>query len=735
MFLKRIVVLGACMLTGFICAANNVPVKPDVIIEPHYTTEQIRIDGLLDEPVWQEPGLREVFKTFNPTFGDELGEDTIVWTAYDDHSLYFAFRCFDSRPDLIKTSMSKRDSISRDDWVGVVLDSLGNLQSTCEFYVNPHGIQDDGITSAVNGWAFDPSPDFVWDSAASIDTSGYTVEIRIPLKSIRFVNGETVTMNVMFLRNISRLGMMACWPEIAAGQNQFQFMVPVHYGNISSRLNLEVLPSLAYNRSEKRQDNETWGNPEDDVNLGISVKYGISSSIVLEGTLNPDYSQIESDAFQVEVNQRYPVFYNEKRPFFMEAADALDFAIVRSGMMLSTIHTRNIVDPAWAGKISGTTGKFRFAGLLASDDAPGHVWETGINPHEGEDAFWGIFRTKYSMGSDNSVGLLLTGHTFNGDRNRVAGIDYQRRFRRNYRFTASYLGSVSRFDGESVDRNDSGINLMMEYGSRNLDAWLTFERYGTDFAMDTAFLRQTGVSRTQLYLAPNRYLDSSIIRRIQPYFRYLIQKDLFTDLDDQERAYGVTLYTTRNGLFRYQFRDDREYWAGTGFKERFSFLYAQIQLTNWVFVAGSYRLGDRIYYHPTDPEMGDSAELDFNMMLQPVDGLSIDFEYIHQKLDRTNGSGGGNLYDLKILNFRAAYQFNRYFFIRGALRYNGYSRRMVTDFLASYTLRPGTVVHIGYGSLYDNQIFEDDQGIPGDGSMVEKQRTLFFKVSYLWRSS
>jgi len=727
-----VVAIVSLVCTPLLRAAT--PVRPDAIIQPIRVTNEIRIDGHLDEDVWSGPGIHETFKTFNPTFGDDFDEETIVWTAYDDYALYFAFKCMDSMPDQIKSSMSKRDSINRDDWVGIVLDSLGNLQSTYEFYVNPHGIQLDGITSAVNAWTFDPSPDFVWDSAAVRTDYGHSVEIRIPLKSIRFVSGESVPMYVMFLRKLTRTGRMACWPEIAAGQNQFQYMVPIVYENLENRLNLEILPSLAYNRTQQRADNESWAPAEDDVNLGISVKYGITSSIVAEATVNPDFSQIESDAFQVEVNQRYPVFYNEKRPFFMEAADVLDFAIVRSGMMLSTIHTRNIADPDWAGKISGTAGRLRFAGLVASDAAPGRAWETGVNPHEGDDSFWGVFRTKYSMGGDNSLGLLFTSHSFNGDRNRVAGIDYQYRPLNSLRLTTSFMGSATRSDGDEEEQNGTGINAMVEYGSRKIETWLSFERYDKEFQMDTAFLMQTAVSRTQLFVGPNHYFESNVLRRLQPYFRYLNQEDLYTGLDDQERAYGLTLYTTRNGFFRYQFRDDREHWAGMTFKEQFSFFFAQIQVFNWLFVSGSYRVGDRIYYHPVSPVCGDGKELDLNLMFQPSDELALDFEYIHQVLDRPGELGGENLYDIGILNFRTTYQFNRYFFIRAALRYNGYDRRMVTDFLASYTLRPGTVLHVGYGSLYENRTWADGHWAPGDGHMEEMQRTLFFKVSYLWRS-
>jgi hypothetical protein len=272
--------------------------------------------------------------------------------AYDNQNLYFAFKCLDNEPNKIKTSISRRDTVaSSDDSIGVVIDVMGNRQTSYEFYVNPDGIQEDGLTSAVNGWSYDTAPDFVWESAGKIVDDGYQVELCIPLESIRFKSGKEVKMGIMFARNISRLGKAGSWPGI--------------------------------------------------------------------------------DAFQVLVNQRYPVFYTEKRPFFMEGMDVLDFGLISQGMMVSAVHTRRIIDPAWAAKLSGTSGKMAFNLLVSNDNAPGLAWEGEVNPHVGEIAFWGIARAKYSLGSDNSLGILYSGRYFAGGKNTVLGADLQYRFLKN----------------------------------------------------------------------------------------------------------------------------------------------------------------------------------------------------------------------------------------------------------------------------------------------------------------
>ena len=170
------------------------------IIIPDATVESIKIDGILNEKIWGLKPISKEFITFFPVFGDILDQKTKIWMAYDKNKLYFAFKCFDNESNKIKTSISKRDTIAlRDDSIGVIIDVMGNRQASYEFYVNPDGIQEDGLTSAVNGWSYDNAPDFVWESAGKIVADGYQVELSIPLESIRFKSGKWV----LFFKEIS----------------------------------------------------------------------------------------------------------------------------------------------------------------------------------------------------------------------------------------------------------------------------------------------------------------------------------------------------------------------------------------------------------------------------------------------------------------------------------------------------------------------------------------------------
>ena len=398
-------------------------------------TGKILLDGSLDETAWQGAPIKDSFITIFPTYGKPLSEKTEVWASYDDNNIYFAFKCYDTQPETIKTSVVQRDKIGNDDQVGVWIDTIGTKQSSIEFYVNPNGIQMDGINSSVSSADF--TPDFVWESAGKLVPGGYQVEIRIPLESIRYqVKKNQVHMRVMFFRKITRLGAMATWPEVKPGQTDFNCMTTIQYQGLKkSGLNLELLPNITYSGDSQRKTSDTW-DKHTDTNIGIGLKYGITSAITAETTVNPDFSQVESDVFQMEINQRYPVFYSEKRPFFMESQDVLDFTVVHDtmasvlerGMMISPINTRSIVDPGWAAKLSGSAGKLNFAFLAANDRSTGE-----------KSALFGIFRAKYNLGADNSLGVLYTGRHLSGlgQQNNVGGVDLKYRLSSNLRASLS----------------------------------------------------------------------------------------------------------------------------------------------------------------------------------------------------------------------------------------------------------------------------------------------------------
>jgi len=704
------------------------------IIIPDPTTESIKIDGELNETIWKKSPVSGDFHSFAPLYGETLGQQTSFWMSYDDRCLYFAFKCYDTEPHKIKTSIAKRDTIARDDWVGVVIDTMENRQTSYEFYVNPDGIQEDAYTSAVNGWSYDNSPDFVWKSAGKKVDNGYQVEFSVPLESIRFKSGKDVRMGMIFLRNISRLGKTGSWPEIKAGQTQFNAMADVIYSGLKNKLKLELLPNVVYGRNVERENGGAWGESDTSTNMGISVKYGITSSMTTEATINPDFSQVESDAFQVLENQRYPIFYSEKRPFFMEGMDVFDFGLISQGMMTSAVHTRNIVDPDWAAKLSGTTGKIAFNVLAANDKAPGEPWTDEVNPHEGKHAIWGIARAKYTLGSDNSLGVLYSGRYFAGGKNNVLGADLQYRFFKNARLKMSYLYSNTREPETQENQTGNGLNAMLEYSSRLIDTFAAYEHYSRDFLMYSAFQNRTAINRGIVYAGPNFYISSPKIKwiqKIQPHIQYSRLYDYGTRMYDTNWLIGVDTFFIQGGFIKVEARREKEAWLGHLFKQDYFYATGNVQLFNWLFLQATFRLGDQIYYDLVEPQTCNGNNVILRSIIQPDVRLNLDLQYQRTTLSRK--SDGKQLYSNDIINVLAAYQFNKYFFIRASLRYDDYQEKLFTDFLASFTLIPGTVIHLGYSSLYEKKAWMNNQWISNQDRFLNMKNGLFFKVSYLWR--
>ncbi len=717
-------------------------IVPDKVSSYH----SIKIDGELDESVWKLPAIDKEFRTIFPNYGDRLTQETRVWAAYDKRNLYFAFKCFDTEPQKIKTSIAQRDNISRDDQVGILLDASGNKQTSYEFYINPNGIQGDAVNSAVSVDGPDKSPDFVWESAGKITAEGYQVEVRIPLESIRYQagKGKVVKMGVVFVRQISRLGTKGAWPEIRPGQTTFNFMATLVYKGLKGALKLEVLPNFTYSRNENRQETNTWAK-ETDTNIGMALKYGITSSITAEATVNPDFSQVESDAFQVEVNQRYPLFYSEKRPFFMESKEVLDFSVVKWGMMPAPIHTRLIVDPGWAVKFSGSSGRMNFALLAANDRSPGRAWQEGMNPSEGKSALFGIVRAKYNIGSDNSIGILYSGRHFAGQSNDVAGADLKYRLSKHIRASFSYLYSATREAEGDPLKKGNGWNAMLQYNTPTFFSLAAYERYDTDFFMATAFLNRVGISRAIIGAGPifnMKIKKLPWLKGITPYVYYVGLHDLGTKMDDIAWIFGLTLSFAPLGDINLEYYIEDEAWAGTLFHKNYLFAQGQIQLFKWLHLNGNLITGDAIYYDPQNPFLGSSLTFGIGATVEPGIKLNIGFDYLYTDLRQNQSStvplmgsavSEGKVYTVNIYNFRTTYQFNKYFFIRGILRYNSFQEKLLADFLASFTFIPGTVVHLGYGSLHLRNRWIDNQWVPGQGDLLQMRRGLFFKASYLWR--
>ena len=390
------------------------------------TASAPKLDGVLDEAVWaREPMPLEGWASYNPLRGEAARQRTSVWIAYDTDAIYFAFRCFDEEPSKIRTTITRRDNAWNDDWIGVSLDSTRAGQVAYHMFVNPSGIQIDALNTGTNE---DSAADWVWQSAGRVDAQGYVVEMRVPLQSIRFRSGADVRMGVLFFRHNSRMGVSWSWPAIAPGQWVFETHAALAFADLHQPRVLEVIPSVTASANQTRDVAQSWPSVRSKGELGASVKYGVTSTTALDATINPDFSQVESDAFQVEVNQRFPVFFDEKRPFFMEGLGLFNVAgTTGDGNMRTAVHTRRIVDPIAGVKLTGTAGRQTFALLSALDQSP--AGDT--------DKLFTIGRVLRNYGNGQYIGALVTDTEFGREHNRVAAADVSLRHGAHFNWSAS----------------------------------------------------------------------------------------------------------------------------------------------------------------------------------------------------------------------------------------------------------------------------------------------------------
>lgn len=726
--------VGRCLVLGLAAAVLDAQEAPGARpLQALRLERPLVLRGDLGDPLWAKAKLDlPAFRTYNPTHGDPLPQDTEVFMACDEVNLYIGFYCRDREPAGIKASLARRDAMFSDDWVGLSLDTFGTHQSAIDLFVNPLGIQGD-IQDTLNGGE-DSSPDWVWDSRASLRPDGYTVEIRIPLKSIRFRSGPEVRMGVLFWRRISRLGLSGSWPAIPPGKSVFSAHAPVRFGALKAPVRLEFLPTFTSGVDQLRTAKDDWLQ-ERSRTLGLGVRAGLNSSITAEITYKPDFSQVESDAYQVEVNQRYPIFYEEKRPFFMESMGIFRLAGVQGGdtNMQVPVHTRRIVDPLWGAKVTGDEGSLSFGVLAAGDRSPGQAWAEGTNPALGSRANFSIARAMYGFGEASYIGALATRRAFAGTVNAVAGADFSVRLDDRHSLSGNLLDTRT----EEPSRRSSGLGYLgsWSYGTKDLDAFVVREHYDRDFRMDTAFYNRTGIDQTMLYFGPKffpRLASAAWLQRVNPFLWGNVIQDQVTGLNDYVALAALRINTTRQGSFRADLIRAREAWMDRLYTQTLYRFQGSLWWTKWLSLGGSLRLGDGIFYSTSTPFLGRTWAYGVNGVLQPDENLRVNLDFYHTRM--RHPQTGREVFDVKTFNGQATYQFNKYAFLRATGRYDSSKRRLLTDLLASFTYIPGTVIHLGYGEVFEKGSWREDGFEPVGSTFQPLRKSLFFKVGYLWRN-
>jgi hypothetical protein len=680
------------------------------------------IDGILDDVAWEEAARFENFKTIKPDYGQEPGQKTVAYMTYDTENLYFAFRCFDTEPDKIKTSVSSRDDMFQDDHVVIMLDTFDTMQESYGLFLNPEGIQGDAmINSDGNG---DASFDMVWYSKGTIDDKGYSIECRIPLQSIRFPGKETITLRVAFFRMIVRASEQVSFPPMYADQGSLlkQAQVVSVTGWKYKRV-VEILPALTHSTRQSAAQGQMQTD-EKNTDFSLTGKIGLTSDLTMDGTYNPDFSQVEADAGQVDINLRYALFYPEKRPFFLEGNDIFQFAgNVEEGPLATVVHTRTIINPIFGLKMAGKLGrKSSLSAIYALDDLPD-------DPVDAHPDFM-IGRYKFALKEDSYIGGFYTGKEYGGGFNRVVGADGRFRLTRASFADFHLFGAFTQRNGDTETSSDHALGLHYQYGTRKVILDLGYQDISKNFQVDTGYVTRTGIRRLSTLAMYRFYPKSKFFQRIEPFYWSYHLYDTEYDMFETVNLITLRFWLPRSTMFRIDALFANEVYAGERFGRGGAGFQAESQITKHMFLNLFFRRTGSVFYDPEDPYQGYGNRIGGYVQYQPLDKLSfiLSLSYI----DFYRDSDKQKIYDYSIIRSRNTYQINKYLFLRAILEYNSYRDRLTLDTLISFTYIPGTVIYAGYGSAFE-KLEWDGQDYRESDNFLETKRGFFFKVSYLWR--
>ncbi|MFO7616500.1 MAG: DUF5916 domain-containing protein [Bacteroidales bacterium] len=681
------------------------------------------IDGILDDPAWVNAVKFTDFTAYMPTFGVPGSFPTTAMLTYDGENLYVAFDCRDPEPGKIKATISARDQIKSEDWVCINMDPFFDRQSMVDLYVNPLGIQEDGRSS---GSGEDTGADYVYYSHGTIDSLGYKVEMKIPFKSLRYRKKEPVLMGFILERRVQRLSEHSTWPALN-GEQGINFRLQTHpfaFTGIRHYTLVEAIPAFTYTHQMAHKEG-SFGTDISKPALSLTGKVGLTSQLVLDMAINPDFSQVESDAGQIRENQRYALYYPEKRPFFQEGKENFDIAgISKFSYFQHAFHTRQVVNPTAAIKLSGKLNdNNRVAFLYALDDPLEGLDTSGFRSN------YIIGRYRHTIKGDSYIGAVGTFRESGPDFNRVAGLDA--RIRLNPSTTAEFnlLGSSNPPEEEGGPVNDWLGTFLIAKNTSQLSASLELQHIGTDFTSESGYLMRSGLNKLLGMFTYNFYRSEGFFRRFSPFFFTLNNQDLPSGLFEIDFGAGFTIAGERSAQIEFFVNPCNEVYRGGSFKTHNAQFEIGSQVVKSLRVSTKYRFGYLTRY-VENPYTGYGSQGSLGLIYQPIPKFQSELNLTYSDFYRQHT--GEKDFSYLIVRSKNTFQVNSKLFFRAIFEYNSYEKDVTMDLLASFTYIPGTVVHIGYGSLFRQVEWNGHAYQPGS-DYLELKRGFFFKASYLWR--
>jgi hypothetical protein len=713
--------------------------RPEINVQR--TSDPIVIDGYLDEASWSNAASVD---GFTETFPGDLVRppyDTQVKIMYDDAYLYLGIIAFDD-PATIRSNMTDRDAIFNDDFVGIIIDTYGNGTWGYQLFFNPRGIQGD---MRLSGGDEDASFHIVQHSEGRITDDGYVVEVAIPFNELRFPATFEQEWRVTFWRTRPRSSReRSTWAAISRDDPCFLCQLGTLKGiqGVEPGKQLRLLPSLTVTQSGNRALPEVpIDNGKIELQPSLGASYNLSSSVTAEITLNPDFSQIESDAGQIDVNTTTALFFSERRPFFQDGSDLYSSRI-------NQLYTRSVNSPIAAMKLIGRMSKANFAWMSAWDDQTPVIipLEERSRFVQRSGSLVNIGRYKYSFGNDNDIGVILTDRRYEeGGSGTTVGLDGRVRFTRT--LSASYHMVVSHtdegadssltdmlggplathgkhtlaFDGESF--SGTGVGLGLSQTGRHFRTSFNYTQLSPEFRAHAGFINSNSQrnlsNNTSLVFYPSTPLiDELRLQHIGGLFYNWdgLQKDRFSMPSVNMTLPGQTgvqigyLWSTE------RFADVRH----SGIRRWEANIMTSFSPT--ISSGFSVEKGRFVARFVQPSILGDGHQLDFYVRLTPISQLEIQPSIAWEELN--NPYTNEELFSVYILRTRLNYQFTRELFLRVITEYNNGNGNFDIQPLLTYKINPFSVFYLG-----TNRLYSDWDGL---STAKLRDRQYFLKAQYLF---
>lgn len=712
----------------------------------------ITIDGELNDPGWNGAAKATNFSETFPGEKTKPPIETEVLITYDDTHLYLAF-IVEDEPGRIRASLRDRDEMWSDDYVGILLDTYGDASWAYFIFSNPLGIQGDSRFSSSGGE--DDSFDVIYDSKGKITDHGYQVEMAIPFRNLRFPDRNEQTWRATFWITHPRDSRRTySWAAIDRNEPCFlcQYGTLKGIRNVKSGKNIEFLPSIVSSQSGSLNDsgdpNSGFNNGKIDGDFSLGLKYNITSVLTADLTFNPDFSQVEADVAQIDVNTTFALFFPERRPFFQEGSD-LFRTFVR------TVYTRSINNPIGAGKITGRFNRTSIAYIGGVDENTPFIL-----PFEEQSAILNtdlnstsnILRIKQTFLEDSYFGVMLTDRRLDeGGSGTVVGTDGVVRFLKNYRFEWQFLASHTEEPSDStlsVDIEDQlenqttfnggkhtvvydgesfwgrAIYASIERDARKWNFDLEYWEWSPTFRADNGFVTSNDRRQAIFWTGYNFWLKTGLVDRMTPNFNLgrawnfnEVRKDQWIQLSINANLKAQTFI-----WLSYIFSQER-------FANKdFSGIQRLMMNVNSNF-SDPLRLGfflshgRSIFRDFDDPQLGNGTNVSAWGTIKPQQRLIIQPEFRFSQLSPLKG--GEDFFSGYIFRTRLNYQFTRELFIRLVVQYNDFSQNIEIDPLLTYRVNAFTAFFIG--STHDYKNFEETSGF------TQSARQFFLKFQYLYQ--